>query len=263
MSFHAFSRAIVRTPSKSVVEGLRAVDVGAPSYEGVLAEHEAYVRALEQLGVVIEMLPALEPFPDSVFVEDTALVFSNAAILLRPGAPTRRGEADEMLAVLERSFERVLSLKSGTAEGGDVLCTPRGVFIGASARTNAEGAAALVSVLAEIGQQGIVVKTPPGVLHLKSDCSMLDEEVILCTPRLAASAPFPGFRIVLTPEGEEGAANALRIGNTVLISQNYPLTADLLAREGYRVETLATQEVAKIDAGLSCMSLRWRGRLTS
>jgi dimethylargininase len=167
-----------------------------------------------------------------------------------------------MLAVLERNFERVLRLKSGTAEGGDVLCTPRGVFIGASARTNAEGAAALVSVVAEIGQQGIVVKTPPGVLHLKSDCSMLDEDVILCTPRLAASAPFPRFRIVLTPEREEGAANALRIGDTVLISQDYPLTADLLAREGYRVETLATQEVAKIDAGLSCMSLRWRGPLT-
>jgi len=73
---------------------------------------------------------------------------------------------------------------------------------------------------------------------------------------------FPGFRIVLTPEGEEGAANALRIGDTVLISQDYPLTADLLAREGYWAETLATQEVAKIDAGLSCMSLRWRGPLT-
>ncbi|MCC6787990.1 MAG: dimethylarginine dimethylaminohydrolase, partial [Hyphomonadaceae bacterium] len=96
MSFHAFNRAIVRTPSRSVVDGLRAVDVGAPNYEGVLREHAAYVHALEALGVSVETLPALEAFPDSVFVEDTALVFTGAAILLRPGAATRRGEAAEM-----------------------------------------------------------------------------------------------------------------------------------------------------------------------
>ena len=258
MSFHAFNCAIVRTPSRSVVDGLRAVDAGAPSYEGVLAEHGVYVRALGALGVSVETLPASEAFPDSVFVEDTALVFAGAAILLRPGAPTRRGEAAEMAATLERNFERVLRLEDGTAEGGDVLATPRAVFIGASARTSVGGAAALVSLLAQIGRQGIVVKTPPGVLHLKSDCSMLDEETILCTGRLAAAEPFPGLRVLLTPEGEEGAANALRIGDAVLISEGYPRTAEALARAGYRVTTLATGEIAKIDAGLSCMSLRWK-----
>lgn len=258
MSFHAFNRAIVRTPSRSVVDGLRAVDVGAPNYEGVLREHAAYVHALEALGAGVEALPALEAFPDSVFVEDTALVFTGAAILLRPGAATRRGEAAEMAATLERNFERVLRLEDGTAEGGDVLATPRAVFIGASARTSVGGAAALVSLLAQIGRQGIVVKTPPGVLHLKSDCSMLDEETILCTGRLAAAEPFPGLRVLLTPEGEEGAANALRIGDAVLISEGYPRTAEALARARYRVTTLATGEIAKIDAGLSCMSLRWK-----
>lgn len=258
MNFHAFNRAIVRTPSQSVVDGLRAVDTGAPSYEGVLAEHGAYVRALEALGVQVETLPALEAFPDSVFVEDTALVFTGAAILLNPGAPTRRGEAAEMASALTRNFDRVLRLEQGTAEGGDVLTTPRGVFIGASARTSIGGAAALVSLLAEIGLQGIVVSTPPGVLHLKSDCSLLDDETILCTPKLAASEPFPGFRLVLTPDGEEGAANALRIGDQVLLAEAYSRTAEALGKAGYRVTTLATAEIAKIDAGLSCMSLRWR-----
>lgn len=260
MSFHAFNRAIVRTPARSVVDGLRAVDTGAPRYEGVLAEHAAYVRALEALGVSVETLPALQAFPDSVFVEDTALVFPGAAILLRPGAPTRRGETAEIAATLERNFARVLRLEDGTAEGGDVLATPRAVFIGASARTSVAGAAALVSLLAQIGRQGVVVQTPPGVLHLKSDCSMLDEETILCTPRLAAAEPFPGFRLMLTPDGEEGAANALRIGEAVLISDAYPQTAELLARTGYGVTQLATGEIAKIDAGLSCMSLRWRAQ---
>lgn len=258
MSFHAFNRAIVRTPSRSVIEGLRAVDVGAPSYDGVLAEHAAYVRALEALGVGVETLPALDAFPDSVFVEDTALVFTGAAILLSPGAATRRGEAAEMAAALDRNFERVLRLEEGTAEGGDVLSTPRGVFIGASARTSEAGAAALVSLLAEIGHRGVVVNTPSGVLHLKSDCSLLDDETILCTQRLASAEPFPGFRLILTPDGEEGAANALRIGDTVLLSYGYPRTADLLAKAGYEVKTLTTAEIAKIDAGLSCMSLRWR-----
>lgn len=257
MSFHAFNRAIVRTPARSVVDGLRAVDVGAPSYEGVLAEHAAYVRALEAVGVGVEILPASEAFPDSVFVEDTALVFTGAAILLRPGAPTRRGEAAEMTATLERNFERVLRLEDGTAEGGDVLATPRAVFIGASARTSQTGATALVRLLAHIEQQGVVVNTPCGVLHLKSDCSILDDETILCTSRLAAAEPFPGFRLILTPEGEEGAANALRIGDSVLLSEGYPRTSDLLSTAGYKVKPLATAEIAKIDAGLSCMSLRW------
>lgn len=258
MSFHAFNRAIVRTPSRSVIDGLRAVDVGAPSYDGVLAEHHDYVRVLESLGVSVETLPPLEAFPDSVFVEDTALVFRGAAILLRPGAATRCGEAAEISATLDRNFERVLRLEDGTAEGGDVLSTPRGVFIGASARTSEMGAAALVRLLAEIGQRGFVVNTPPGVLHLKSDCSLLDDETILCTSRLAAAKPFPDFRVILTPAGEEGAANALRIGDSVLLSEGHPRTADVLGKAGYKVKPLATSEIAKIDAGLSCMSLRWR-----
>ena len=89
---------------------------------------------------------------------------------------------------------------------------------------------------------------------------MQDEETILCTPRLAAAEPFPGFRLMLTPDGEEGAANALRIGEAVLISDAYPQTAELLARTGHGVTQLATGEIAKIDAGLSCMSLRWRAQ---
>lgn len=253
----SFNRAIVRTPSRSVVDGLRAVDVGAPSFNGVLGEHAAYVRTLDAAGVAVDVLPALEAFPDSVFVEDAALVFTGAAILLRPGAQTRRGEVAEIAPAIEQRFGRVLRLEQGSAEGGDVLTTSRGVFIGVSARTSIEGAEALVKLLAQIGQRGVVVATPPGVLHLKSDCALLDEETILCTRRLAAAEPFSGFRMLLTPDGEEGAANALRVGGQVLLGAGYPATADLLEREGYKVTRLATQEIAKIDAGLSCMSLRW------
>lgn len=258
MAITDFNRALVRTPARSVVRGLRAVDVGAPSYEGVLAEHAAYVAALDAAGVKVEVLGANEDFPDSVFVEDAAFVFGDSAICLRPGAATRAGEAAEMSPVLRRRFERVLSLERGTAEGGDVLATPKGVFIGRSARTSADGAQALSEALAEIGLKGLPVDTPRGVLHFKSDCSLLDEETVLSTRALAASGVFDGFRVVLTPEGEEGAANAIRVNDRVFISAGYPRTADLLRTLKFQVVALDTREIAKIDAGLSCMSLRWR-----
>lgn len=254
-----FTRALVRSPARSVALGLAAVDRGRPSFDGVAREHAAYVRALEDAGVSVDILPPLEAFPDSVFVEDAALVFPNAAIVLRPGAPTRRGEAEEIAPALAARFDRILHLTEGTVDGGDVLATPRAVFVGRSARTNAEGARALIALLAKINMNGIAVTTPTGVLHFKSDCALLDEETILATPGLAASGVFEDFRIVLTPESEDAAANAVRVNDRVLLSDAYPRTADLLAKSGYKIIQLPTQEIARIDAGLSCMSLRWRG----
>jgi len=259
MGVYNFSHALARAPSPSVVEGLRAVDVGAPDFAGVAREHAAYVRALEDAGVAVEVLPALEAFPDSIFVEDAALTFAGAAAVLWPGAPTRAGEAREITPALERSFDRVLRLPHGFVDGGDVLTTPHGIFIGQSARTTAEGARALVALLGEIGLRGTPVMTPHDVLHLKSDCSLLDDETILATRRLAASGIFKDFRVVHVPDGEEAAANALRVNDRVLVSDAYPRTAEMLAKS-YDVVRLATREVAKIDAGLSCMSLRWRAK---
>lgn len=259
MHLFDFNRALVRMPSRSVTQGLAAVDRGRPSFDGVAREHAMYVLALEEAGVAVEILPPLEAYPDSVFVEDTALVFPHAAIVLRPGAPTRSKEAAEIAPALTARFDRVLHLNEGMVDGGDVLATPRGVFIGHSARTNAQGAEALIALLADIGLTGVAVTTPPGVLHFKSDCSLLDETTILVTPGLAASGVFEGFRVIVTPHAEEAAANAVRVNDRVLLSDAYPRTADLLAKSGYKLAPLPTQEVAKIDAGLSCMSLRWHG----
>ena len=136
MGFFDFSRALVRTAPSSVIGGLRAVDHGPPSLAGVRAEQTAYIAALEAAGARVEILPGLEDFPDSIFVEDVALVFPNAAIVLRPGAPSRRGEAAAIAPDLEARFERVLHLSGGTVDGGDVLATPGGIFIGVSARTS-------------------------------------------------------------------------------------------------------------------------------
>ena len=255
-----FNRALVRLPARSVIDGLRAVDTGAPRFEGVLAEQAAYVAALEAAGVEVDVLPALEAFPDSIFVEDAALVFEGAAIVLRPGAESRRGEAEAIGPHLAERFEHVVRLKTGTVDGGDVLTAAGKVFIGQSARTSADGARALCGLLDQLGLHGAPVETPEGVLHFKSDCSLLDEDTILATARLAASGVFEGFRVVLTPEGEEGAANAVRVNERVLMSDAFPRTAEMLNTLDYAIVPLATREIAKIDAGLSCMSLRWRGR---
>src|SRR6185312_13287202 len=126
---YRFDSALVREPARSVVLGLRALDRGSPTYEGVKAEHEAYVAALRTAGVKVTVLPPLEAFPDSIFIEDPALVFTEGAIVLRPGAPTRAGEAAAVEPVLRTLFRTVLELPSGFADGGDVLVTPGRVFI--------------------------------------------------------------------------------------------------------------------------------------
>src|SRR6185437_11892837 len=188
----------------------------------------------------VDVLDPLEAFPDSVFVEDPALVFDNGAILLRPGAPSREGERAPMRLALARRFDRVLELRDGEyADGGDVLVTPHTVFIGLSRRTTPRGADALAAHLKSLGRAARIVPTPAGVLHYKTAVSL------------------PGFDIVLTPAGEEAAANALRVNGTVFVGAHYPRTLELLTKRGYKAAPLAISETAKLDAGLSCLSLRW------
>ncbi|WP_417492759.1 arginine deiminase family protein [Maricaulis sp.] len=255
---YRFNAALVREPSRSVVRGLRAVDHGDPDYDGVAAEHAAYVEALEAAGLAVTVLPPLEAFPDSVFVEDPALVFSAGAILLRPGNAARRGETAQLAPVLKRRFETVLEMAgTGFADGGDILVTPDRVLIGLSARTNAAGAGALGACLTRLGLASKTVTTPPGVLHFKTDCALIEENCVLTTARLAASGVFDGLETLITPEGEEAAANALRLNDVVLAGAQFSRTIEMLDQAGYNVVPLATEQIGRIDAGLSCMSLRW------
>jgi len=255
-----FDHAIVRAPARSVSAGLRALDRGAPTFEGIKAEHDGYVAALRAAGVEVTRLPPLGAFPDSIFVEDPALVFAEGAILLRPGAPSRAGEVAEIAPTLREMFDVVLVLAGeGLADGGDVLTTPDRVLIGLSARTDRAGAEALQQALGELDRESEIVATPPGVLHFKTDCSLLDDETVLTTRRLSASGVFRHrLREILVPDGEEAAANALRVNDALFIGREHPRTCNLLAGAGYSVVPLPTTEIGRIDAGLSCMSLRWR-----
>lgn len=256
---YRFDRAIARRPGASVVKGLRAGGGPDPSLAGVLAEHAAYVAALEAAGLAVTLLDPLEDFPDAIFVEDPALVFPDCAILLNPGTETRAGEGAFLRPVLEALFDQVLTLPAGCADGGDVLAMNDAVYIGLSARTDRTGAEALARLLETTGRRAVVVQTPPSVLHLKTASSIVDEETILATRDLAASGVYAGYRVLEIPAGEEAGANVLRVNETILAGSRFPRILDLLEGHGAKVVTLENSEIEKIDAGFTCMSLRWFG----
>jgi dimethylargininase len=252
-----FTKALARTPARSVTNGLRAGGQPDPDHLAVLAEHRGYVAALETAGVAVEVLPPLEDYPDSVFVEDPAFVVPEGGILLRPGTPSRLGESAELAEVLQRRFGRVVSLDHGHADGGDILILPDEILIGLSARTDREGAERFAALLDDWGRSVRIVEPPAGTLHLKTASSLIDERTVIATPALAGAALFGGMDVIVTPEGEGAAANLLRVNDTVLVGAAYPETAALIESRGLRVARLPVAEIAKIDAGLSCMSLRW------
>lgn len=252
-----FTHAITRAPAETATAGLRAVDTGAPDIALMRAHHAAYVAALREAGAEVIELAPLADFPDAQFVEDTALCLPEGAIVMRPGAPSRLGEAAEMAPVLHGLYGRVEPVTEGFVEGGDILVTEREILVGRSARTDAAGVAALRRIVEPWGHTLREVHTPPGVLHFKTDCSLLDEETILSTRRLSSSGCFEGYRIIDVPEGEEAAANTVRVNGLVLVPEGFPRTADRLADAGYHVRQIGNTECAKLDGGMSCLSLRF------
>ena len=141
-------------------------------------------------------------------------------------------------------------MRDGFADGGDILVTPDRVLIGLSARTNEAGAAALQGLLESIGLDSEVVNVPRGTLHLKTDCSLVDEETVLATEVLANSGVLEGFRTLVVPDEERSAANALRVNDVVFVRAGCPRTLEMLTQHGVKVLPLPVSEIAKIDAGL-------------
>ena len=233
-------------------------DTGAPDLATFEQHHADYIAALKSTGAQVTELAQMEDFPDSVFVEDAALCLSELAIVMRPGAPSRLGEAARMRPVLEGFYGEVATIKGpGTIEGGDILVTEREILVGRSARTDADGIAELTALVAPYDHAVRKVYTPLGVLHFKTDCSLLDEETILATNRLAATGCFEGYRVIETAEGEEACANAIRFNDLVLFPAGFSKTLAKLTQAGYAVHEIGNSEAAKLDGGMSCLSLRF------
>ncbi len=254
-----FSRAIVRAPAQSCTNGISEAGLGPPDPALFRRQHANYVERLASAGVVVTSLSADEAFPDSVFVEDPALCLPHGAILLRSGAAQRRGEAATLEPALREFYgDHLACLPEGAfADGGDILVTGREIIVGLSARTNRSGAEAITALAGDWGYSVRTVATPAGILHLKTDCSTLGGKRVLSTRRLADSGTFDDYDIILVPETEEAAANAIRVNDTVFVAAGFERTADALSRLSLRVESVDVSEAAKLDGGLSCMSLRF------
>jgi dimethylargininase len=263
MSFSThFTHAITRRPAASIIRGLRAVDTGTPDLALMQAHHAAYVATLRETGATVVELPPLEAFPDSVFVEDTALCLPRGAVIMRPGAPSRLGEAAEMAPHLKALYGTVVAItgEDSFIEGGDILVTETEILVGRSARTNAAGIAELAALVAPWGHKVREVHTPPGVLHFKTDCSLLDVDTVLCTKRLSASGCFTGYRVIDVADGEEAAANTIRFNDLVLMPAGFPRTRDAITAAGFKLREIGNSECAKLDGGMSCLSLRFTPR---
>ncbi|MBB6425982.1 arginine deiminase-related protein [Sphingopyxis sp. JAI128] len=255
---YAFTHALCRAPARSAVNGIRAGGGPDPDFSGLLAEHRAYVGSLRDIGLPVEVLEPIEEFPDALFTEDVALTFPDAAILLRPGAPTRAGEVAHIREALAAHHTNLLEMTGpGFADGGDILRLADRVIIGLSARTDRAGAAEVADLLGEIGYRAEIAETPRGVLHFKTGCGLIDQGTILVVPALAGCPQFDGLEVVTTPPGEEPAANILRVRDTILVGDSWTATHALLTARGIAIRPLPTDQIAHVDAGLSCMSLRW------
>lgn len=255
-----FTKAIVRTPGSNFDAGLTTADFGAPQLDLVLEQHRLYCQALSECGLALTRLDADLRYPDSTFVEDTAILTARGAILTRPGAGSREGEVEAIRPAILNFFPSPLTIEApGTVDGGDICEAEKHFFIGISQRTNEEGARQLAAHLAGLGYTAstIDVRLLTTILHLKSGIAYIGDNTLVVMEEMAGNAQFDGFDLVRVSETESYGANCVRVNDRVLVAEGFPvLTAELRAR-GFDPLVLDMTEFQKMDGGLSCLSLRF------
>jgi len=225
-------------------------------------QHAAYCRALESLGCEVIVLPALPGFADSVFVEDVAVACDEVAIATRPGAASRRSEGEAVLGVLG-SLRRVLRIEApGTLDGGDVLRIGKRVLVGISARSNASGRVQLRALLAPFGYtvEDVAIR---GCLHLKSAVTLVADDTVLINPSWVDTAAFANLRRIEVDPAEQHAANAVRIGASLLYPDCFPRTLQRLRAAGLCVTTVDVSELQKAEGAVTCCSIMLRTTLAA
>jgi dimethylargininase len=217
-------------------------------------QHATYEQALVAAGCEIVRLEEAADLPDSVFVEDTAIVVDEVAIVTRPGAETRRRETAPVAEVLRRYRPVRVIEPPATIDGGDVVVAGRAVFIGQSGRTNAAAVEQMRRILEAFGYE---IRTVPvtSCLHLKSAVTAIADGCLLINPGWASRDGFPGFELVEVDPREPEAANVLRIGRNLICADRFPHTSDRLQRTGLAVQQLDMSELAKAEAAVTCCSL--------
>ena len=251
-----FKNIIVRKPNKSIKNALSSKKLN-PNFKSILEEHHIYMNALKKINLKINLLEPLEEFPDSIFIEDPVLIYKKTCIILNPSDPTRNGEKKILNKEIEKFFDKFLYIQDGFIEGGDILNINNHFIIGLSNRTNKLGAENLSNLLNSLGATVSICNTPSDVLHFKSECSLIDDDLILVSKKMSKLKYLnKHYKLIELPVGEEGAANSLRINDKLLIPDGFIKTEEILSKK-FDIIKIKIDEISKVDAGLSCMSLRW------
>ena len=217
-------------------------------------QHRDYERVLESLGCSIVRMEAEPGYPDAVFVEDTAVVLDELAIVTRPGAASRRGEVDSVARAL-RPYRHVVALEApATLDGGDVLRVGREIYVGRSGRTSDAAIQQLGRLVAPWGY-AVTPVSVSGCLHLKSAVTAIGDRLLLANPSWIDLTQFRDCEVVEVDPGEASAANALAIGGEVICAAAYPRTNERLARRNLDVVTVDVSEIAKAEGALTCCSI--------
>lgn len=221
------------------------------------AQHAAYERLLESLGCTVRRVAPAPSHPDAVFIEDTAVVLDEVAVVTRPGAASRRGEVEvvaEALAPL-RPLQRIEA--PGTLDGGDVIVVGRRILVGRTGRSNDAGIAQLRAHVAPFGYtvEGVDVT---GCLHLKSAATALDDATVLCNPAWVDPRAFAPLRTLAVDPAEPMAANVVRVGPALVHDAAHARTRAMLEAHGYTVHTTDASELAKAEGAVTCCSILLR-----
>lgn len=219
------------------------------------AQHAAYVRLLRELGAEVITLPARDDLPDCAFIEDTAVVLDEFAVLGSMRESSRRQEVAETADALGEFRDLRRSPAGATLEGGDVFRLGRTIYVGISSRTNDAGAEALARLAEPLGYRVKKIAVT-GCLHLSTGCSPIADDAVVANPAWIDASALEGLEVIPTAPGEAWAANALRIGKTVVLAEGFPRTRAALESRGFAVATLDISEFLKAEAGLTCLSLR-------
>ena len=239
-----------------MVNGLTTAGLGKPDYPLACRQHEAYIAALKTCGLTVKILDPDLRFPDSVFVEDVALLTPAGAVLLNPGAATRRGEVPLIEPVLESLFGCREAVRSpGTVEGGDILMVGGHYYIGQSLRTNREGARQLKAILSDFGFSSSTISSKI-FLHLKTAVAYLENNVLLITEEFQKAKDFSHLHKIVVEEEERYAANSIWVNGRVIMPAGFPKTQRAIEKKGYQVLPVDVSEFRKLDGGVSCLSLR-------
>jgi len=251
-----FSKAIVRRPAETFANGITTSGLGKPDYHLALKQHDAYCEALIKCGLELTILDADPNFPDSCFVEDTAVVTKNFGIIARPGDIRRLGEEIEIKKVLEPLLKLYTIEEPGKLDGGDVMQVDNKFYIGLSGRTNLQGVSQFSEIVKQYHFETFSIPVC-NILHFKTGVNYLGENNLLLHSNFCSKDDLKVYNQIIVDKNEEYAANSLRINDYVLIPKGFTKTKSAIEKLGYKTIILDLSEYQKMDGGLSCLSLRF------